>query len=67
MKVFKKTHEIFGTEEMFTEETASRWLTCEDTIKGSTMDGRWFWNEHVLTLPIGCCVMTDYHKITRIS
>lgn len=26
MKTFKKVHEIFGTEEIFTEETAQEWL-----------------------------------------
>lgn len=67
MKTFKKVHEIFGTEEVFTEETAPEWLTCANTIKGSTADGRWFWNEHVLTLSIGFSVYTDFHKITRIS
>lgn len=67
MKTFKKAHEIFGTEEIFTEETAPAWLTSCDTINGSTADGRWFWNDYVLTLTVGSCVFTDYHKITRIS
>lgn len=67
MKTFKKVHEIFGTEEIFTEDNAPEWLTCANTVKGSTMDGRWFLKDHVLTLTVGACVFTDYHKITRIS
>ena len=67
MKTFKKVHEIFGTEEIFTEENAPKWLTSSDTVKGSTMDDRWFWNDHVLTLTVGSSVMTEFHKITRIS
>lgn len=51
----------------FTEHTAPKWLTSEDTVKGSTMDRRWFWNEHVLTLKVGQSVKTDFSKITRIN
>ena len=50
--------------EEFTEETAPKWL-CEGGIKGSTMDNRWFWNDHVLALDIGESAETDFTKITR--
>lgn len=55
------------TEEIFTEETAPAWLTSKDTIIGSTMDYRWFWENHVLTLEVGQLVHTDFRIITRIS
>jgi len=51
----------------FTEHTAPDWLTSKNTLKGSTMDGRWFWTDHVLTLEIGKSIKTDFSKITRIK
>lgn len=51
----------------FTEEDAPDWLTGEKTVKGSTMDNRWFWDEHVITLNVGESVKTDFSCITRIS
>lgn len=51
----------------FTENDAPKWLTSEKTVKGSTMDDRWFWNGHVLTLEVGQSVETDFHKITRLE
>ena len=53
--------------EFFSEETAPDWLTSRNTIKGSTMDMRWFWNDHVLTLEVGKKVKTDFRTITRIE
>jgi hypothetical protein len=53
--------------EVFTEQTAPDWLTCAKTIKGSTMDDRWFWNDHVLKLYVGQYVDTDFRRIFRIS
>lgn len=53
--------------ETFTELDAPEWLTAERTIPGSTGDGRWFWDEHVLTLKIGESIDTDFSKITRIE
>lgn len=51
----------------FTEESAPEWLTSENTVKGSTMDDRWFWQEHVLTLEVGEHVDTDFTSIKRIE
>lgn len=51
----------------FTEATAPDWLTSKNTVKGSTMDDRWFWEGYVLTLRIGQSVKTDFSKITRIA
>jgi hypothetical protein len=66
---FLMQHLIFSESKptQFTESTAPDWLTGEKTIKGSTMDTRWFWTEHVLTLDIGKSVLTDFHAITRIE
>lgn len=50
----------------FDEESAPKWL-CAGGLKGSTMDNRWFWNDHVLTLEVGQYVDTDFQRITRIS
>jgi hypothetical protein len=51
---------------VFDENTAPKWL-CEGGVAGSTMDTRWFWNEHVMTLSVGQTVDTDFHRITRVS
>jgi hypothetical protein len=62
------THLFFENNvEEFDEENAPDWLTSRNTIKGSTMDGRWFWNDHVLTLEVGKSIDTDFRSITRIS
>ena len=67
MKTFQMTHLIFpGDPVEFNEETAPKWLK-EGGIVGSTMDNRWFWNDHVLTLEVGAGIDTDFQKITRIS
>ncbi|QJT70804.1 hypothetical protein GR7B_00006 [Vibrio phage vB_VcorM_GR7B] len=71
-KYFQMTYlpELSGKDDLpvnFTESTAPTWLTSEDTVKGSTMDGRWFWDEHVLTLDVGQSVDTDFRRITRIE
>ena len=62
---FKATHLIFDLVQRFTEDTAPDWLTCKNVIKGSTMDDRWFWTDHVLTLKVGQSVNTDFWKIER--
>ncbi len=68
MKAFKMKHKYFTkSETFFTENDAPIWLTCEDTIKGSTMDNRWFWKEHVLTLEVGDTIDTDFQIITRLA
>ena len=51
----------------FTEETAPDWLTSKNTVKGSTMDDRWFWTDHVLKLEVGQSIDTDFSRITRIE
>lgn len=51
----------------FSEATAPDWLTSRNTVRGSTMDNRWFWVDHVLTLQVGESVDTDFQKITRIE
>ena len=67
MKEFKMTHMFFGPPgEPFTEETAPNWL-CKGGVPGSTMDNRWFWNDHVLTLEVGETVRTDFNEIRRTS
>jgi hypothetical protein len=50
----------------FTEKEAPEWLRFGGT-EGSTMDNRWFWKGHVMTLSVGQSVETDFQKITRIA
>ena len=55
MKQFKMTRDWsagFTKPEFFGEDDAPKWL-CEGGLVGTTMDMRWFWNEHVLTLKVG--------------
>jgi hypothetical protein len=65
--IFLMTHKIFKTYKVFTEKSAPDWLTSSKSVKGSTMDNRWFWNDYVLTLPIGKSVETVFQTITRIK
>ena len=51
----------------FDEQTAPDWLTGAKTVKGSTMDNRWFWTDHVLTLDVGQSVDTDFRTIRRTA
>lgn len=65
---FEMTHRFFNsTPESFSTLNAPAWLTSENTIRGSTMDNRWFWREHVLTLQVGESVKTDFHIIKRVA
>lgn len=64
---FEMTHLFFKTTQTFSDKDAPSWLTCANTIKGSTADCRWFWEDHVLTLNVGCSVETDFNRITRIK
>lgn len=65
--LFEMQHKIFKTLVIeFSELTAPKWLTSENTVKGSTVDNRWFWYRYVLTLNVGDSVETDFHSITRI-
>lgn len=64
---FEMTHLFFkGEPECFDETTAPDWLTSAKTVKGSTMDDRWFWNDHVLTLKVGQSIDTDFQTIRRV-
>jgi hypothetical protein len=65
MKTFELTHLYFDTKEVITEETAPFWL--KGNGKKSTMDNRWFWDDHVMTLKIGESVDTDFRRVKRIS
>lgn len=68
MKTFSMTQLTAKSRvEHITEETAPDWLTSKNTIKGSTMDNRWFWNDHVLTLEVGQTVKTDFWEIERTA
>jgi hypothetical protein len=51
----------------FSEKDAPDWLTSAHTIPGSTLDMRWFWNKHVLTLQVGGSIDTDFRTITRTA
>ena len=62
------THRFLNTPpEEFDEDIAPDWLTSCNSTPGSTMDGRWFWRDYVLTLPVGGQVETDFRTITRIG
>lgn len=66
IKEFEMTH-ILGQVITFSEHNASDYLTSENTFKGSTIDMRWFWKDHVLTLKVGDSVETDFSTIKRIK
>lgn len=65
--IFFMTHLIFTEHPpvIFTETTAPEWLSSANTVKGSTMDMRWFFEDHVLTLEVGESIKTDFREITR--
>ena len=65
---FEMRHKFFTDQdlEIFSELNAPAWLTSNNTIVGSSMDHRWFWREHVLTLAVGGSVETDFQIIKRI-
>jgi hypothetical protein len=69
VKKFVMKHLVFkrAEPEEFDETTAPDWLTSNNTIKGSTMDNRWFWDDYVLKLKVGKSIDTDFHRITRIA
>ena len=66
LKVFKLTGPLATYLPKFTCETAPYWITSCNTVEGSTMDKRWFWVDHVLTLKVGEIADNGLHKITRI-
>jgi len=63
---FEMTHRFFRTTQEFDENTAPDWLTSVNSIKGSTMDQRWFWENYILTLAAGESIKTDFQIIKRI-
>lgn len=68
VKRFEMVHKFFGGEpERFSEVDAPDWLTSVNTRPGSTMDHRWFWDRHVLTLQVGQSVETDFQIVTRVE
>ena len=66
-KQFTMSDLILEVETSFSEHNAPTWLTSENTVPGSTMDNRWFWEKHVLTLEVGKSINTDFHRITRTA
>jgi len=66
IKVFSLEDIIFKTVSYFSELDAPDWLTSKNTVKGSTMDNRWFWEGYVMALRVGETVKTDFKIITRI-
>jgi hypothetical protein len=67
MKKFKMEHKFFSSVLEFDEFDAPDWLTSDYTVVGSTMDYRWFWEDHVLMLGVGECIETDFNWITRLE
>jgi len=69
MKTFKIKSRFFAEikSRTFDESNAPDWLTSIKTVKGSTMDDRWFWTGHVLTLEVGKSIDTDFQTITRLT
>ncbi len=68
MMKFLMQHQCLpGKPDIFTDTTAPDWLTSNNSIRESTGDMRWFWERHVLTLPVGKRVQTDFRTITRIA
>lgn len=66
--LFSMQHIIFkGNPTVFSEANAPDWLTSRSTVCGSTMDHRWFWDDHVLTLQVSQSIDTDFQTITRIK
>lgn len=69
--LFEMSHLYFDKElskpVRFSEHDAPDWLTSVKTAPGSTMDNRWFWNKHVMTLQVGSTVETDFRSITRVE
>ena len=50
----------------FSDMTAPSYLK-RGGRKGSTMDMRWFWDDHVMTLKLGDSVDTDFQTVTRVA
>lgn len=67
--IFEMASLVFGglPTKTFSENGAPDWLTGEGTRPGSTMDGRWFWKDHVCKLKVGESIDTDFQRIKRIK
>ena len=65
--LFSMQQILKGDPTVFSEANAPDWLTSRNTIRGSTMDHRWFWEDHVLTLQVGQSINTDFQTTTRIE
>jgi len=61
MKKFKMSHRIMKNldDEFFDENHPPKWLIKRDNL--------WFWNDHILTLPVNGSKDTDFRTITRIE
>ena len=46
-------------DEFFDENHPPKWLIKRDNL--------WFWNDHILTLPVNGSKDTDFRTITRIE
>ena len=66
---FEMRHKFLAEREpeTFSESDPPAWLTGKGTAVGSTMDCRWFWRDHVLTLEVGASIETDFRAITRTA
>lgn len=66
--ILELKHQVLDTPpSRVSEHDAPDWLTSANTVRGSTMDTRWFWERHVLTLEVGQSVETDFHLVTRVA
>ena len=52
--------------QVFGVDDAPDWLTSCNTVPGSTMDDRWFW-QHILRLQPGGYARTDFCTIVRAA
>lgn len=67
VKTFEMTHDFFECVCVFTEIDAPSWLTGGDSVLNSTLDNRWFWIEHVLSLNVGESACSDFRTIKRLA
>jgi hypothetical protein len=58
------TNSITKTVREFDEDSAPSYLKFGGRID-STMNMRWFWNNHVMTLQVGETIETDFNIIER--
>lgn len=58
-KQFEMTHLILDTVTKFDETSPPDWLTCKEN--------NWWWEDQILTLPVGKYRNSYFHKIKRIK